>query len=96
MAGMSAAALLARLDATGVVLRFDGDTLDVDAPAGVLSEADLAAIAAEKRVLFELLMAPRQSAGPCVDCGVPLPPYRRYRCHNCLAVVCAALDGDHS
>ena len=52
---MSAAALLAALQARGVRLTAVGDRLRVDAPAGVLTVADRAALAAYKAALLARL-----------------------------------------
>ncbi len=52
---MSATELLASLQQRGVLLCVDGDRLRVDAPTGVLSAADRAALAAHKADLLALL-----------------------------------------
>ena len=54
---MTAAALLAALQTRGVRLAAVGDRLRVEAPRGVLTAADRAALAAHKAALLALLRA---------------------------------------
>ncbi len=54
---MSAAALVAELRSAGVVLAVEGERLRVNAPRGVLTPEQRAAIATEKDAVMALLMA---------------------------------------
>jgi hypothetical protein len=50
------------LEARGVILEAQGDLLKVDAPAGVLTEADRSALKDLKPKLLEVLLRPAASA----------------------------------
>jgi hypothetical protein len=74
---MNARRCLADLAARGVLVAPDGDLLDIDAPMGVLTDADRAALREHKPIMLELLGA------PCLDCGGSLPVGHLYRCQPC-------------
>ena len=97
---MSAARLLADLQARGVVLAPDCGRLRVDAPRGVLTPSDRQALARHKPALLAMLAVgvepPAPAAPPdreeeaiwqvpCVDCSAILPRGYWYRCAECLA-----------
>jgi hypothetical protein len=59
---VTASSLYHDLKARGVILEARGDLLKVDAPAGVLTEEDKAALAGAKPELLELLSGPQWEA----------------------------------
>ena len=81
---MNAAALLASLVRLGVVLHADGDALEYDGPASVLTDTTLATITAHKAELMELLTTARRAAPPkpvpsrdrWASCASAVFPYR--------------------
>ena len=52
---MTTAALLNDLSARGVLLALDGDSLDIDAPVGVLADADIESLRSAKPDIIRLL-----------------------------------------
>ncbi len=58
---MNALSLLHNLEARGVILEADGESLKVDAPAGGLTDEDRAALSELKPILLEFLS---RSTGP--------------------------------
>jgi hypothetical protein len=76
---MSARDLLSMLQRRDVQICAVGDRLDIDAPAGELTEIDRDALRAHKPMILTLRGA------PCLDCGGPLPMGHLYRCAACTA-----------
>jgi hypothetical protein len=74
---MTARELLSALAARGVILGVQDGCVTYRAPAGVLSDADRAALGKHKPELLKLL------AAACLDCSGPLPPGHLYRCKPC-------------
>lgn len=60
---MNAVLLLAQLKAAGASVTLNGETVDIDAPAGVLTPALLTELRAHKPEIVALLSAPS-----CFDC----------------------------
>ncbi len=61
---MNALKLYRDLKARGVILEAYGESLKVDAPAGVVTEADRAALLEFKPILLRFLSRPPQEEGP--------------------------------
>jgi hypothetical protein len=59
---VNALSLFRGLEARGVILEAQGEQLKVDAPAGVLTEADRSALKDLKPKLLEVLLRPAASA----------------------------------
>ncbi|HET8626733.1 MAG TPA: hypothetical protein VFL91_04910 [Thermomicrobiales bacterium] len=86
---MSAAALLARLEALGMTVAADGADLVLDAPAGALTADLLAAVRADKAELLALLAAgrAREEGRKCWLCG-----FRVWRTMPDGRVLCAVCN----
>lgn len=79
---MSAAHLLQRARALGIVLSGSGDKLRYEAPAGCLTPELRQALVAHKAAILDMLEAERQAARrivQCRDCAhyLPCPPIHR-------------------
>lgn len=89
---MTAAALagqvLNRVQGKGAVLTvLPGGRLNVEAPPGVLTPADLEELRSLKPALLDLLMSPPgllvEGPPTCCSCEVALSPGRVYQCETC-------------